>query len=350
MPRKSISKNFDIDLFLLYAPRMSTLLSLTTPVAADDSAAAAALCKAAADSSRIQVLALLHENSFSVGELVDILDIRQSALSHHLKILLQAQLVSTRREGNSIFYRQHTVTGSAPLDALRKAILTEASVVTLPVKTADRLTAIYSARASASVAFFKANADKFRNEQDLIADHYHYGDAVAQLLDNTAFSENTSALEIGPGDGAFLPELSRRFTKVCALDNSEEMLAKAQRYCRELGFDNMTYVSGDTTSDALAAESFHCIVTNMVLHHVAAPAQIFRDIRRLLAPRGIVTITELCRHEQTWAHSACGDLWLGFEPDELSSWAQAAGLAELTQTILAQRNGFQLQIRQFQRL
>ena len=77
--------------------------------------------------------------------------------------------------------------------------------MTLPIETTDRLSAIYSARANASVAFFKANADKFRNEQDLIADHYHYGDAVAQLLDNTAFSEGACALEIGPGDGAFLP-------------------------------------------------------------------------------------------------------------------------------------------------
>jgi DNA-binding transcriptional ArsR family regulator len=61
--------------------------------------------KALADSLRLQILRLLKNESFGVLELCRILDIRQSALSHHLKVLFTACLVSTRREGNSIFYQ-----------------------------------------------------------------------------------------------------------------------------------------------------------------------------------------------------------------------------------------------------
>ena len=64
------------------------------------------LNKAFADSLRLQILRLLKGESFGVLELCRILGIRQSALSHHLKILATAKLLSTRREGNSIFDRR----------------------------------------------------------------------------------------------------------------------------------------------------------------------------------------------------------------------------------------------------
>ena len=309
----------------------------------------ASICKAAADPIRAHVLALLHENSFSVGELVDILGIKQSALSHHLKILAQSELVSTRREGNSIFYRHRAATGNKALDALRSAILFEAANIVLAADIAERLEHIYGERAQSSVAFFNANADKFRDEKDLIADHYHYGEAVEQLLKDTLFERRDNALEIGPGDGAFLEKLSALFSQVTALDNSTDMLSKAQQRSLAANLTNVRFIHG-TTTEHNEIGAYDAIVINMVLHHVPAPAQVFRDAGKLLAPKGVLTVTELCRHEQSWAHTACGDLWLGFEADELSLWARSAGLIERTQTTLAQRNGFQIQIRQFQRV
>ena len=65
------------------------------------------LYKALADQLRLQILRLLRNESFGVLELCRILEIKQSALSHHLKILATADVVTTRREGNSIFYRRN---------------------------------------------------------------------------------------------------------------------------------------------------------------------------------------------------------------------------------------------------
>ena len=77
----------------------------------------AALCKASADSLRLQVLRVLREDSFGVSELCSIFDIRQPALSHHLKVLANAGLVATRREGNSIFYRRSELGQRPELEA-----------------------------------------------------------------------------------------------------------------------------------------------------------------------------------------------------------------------------------------
>ena len=92
-----------------------------------------------------------------------------------------------------------------------------------------------------------------------------------------------------------------------------------------------------------------CAVLNMVLHHVSSPAELFLDLQRALRPGGTLIVTELCLHGQEWAHQACGDVWLGFEPEELDLWAKAAGFSTGHSVYLAQRNGFRVQVRQFVR-
>jgi len=67
----------------------------------------------------------------------------------------------------------------------------------------------------------------------------------------------------------------------------------------------------------------------------------------MLLPGGSLFLSELCRHDQTWAREACGDIWLGFEPDDITRWAADAGLETGRQLYFSQRNGFSVQIRQF---
>lgn len=65
---------------------------------------AAQLLKALANERRLQVLCLLAGGERSVGELNDLLELSQSALSQHLAVLREEGLVATRREAQSIFY------------------------------------------------------------------------------------------------------------------------------------------------------------------------------------------------------------------------------------------------------
>ena len=60
------------------------------------------LLKASADQLRLEILQALQHESYGVLELCALFSIKQSAMSHHLKVLSKAQLVTTRREGNAI--------------------------------------------------------------------------------------------------------------------------------------------------------------------------------------------------------------------------------------------------------
>lgn len=65
---------------------------------------AAQLLKALANERRLQVLCLLAERERSVGEINELLDLSQSALSQHLAVLREEGLVRTRREAQTIYY------------------------------------------------------------------------------------------------------------------------------------------------------------------------------------------------------------------------------------------------------
>ncbi len=66
--------------------------------------AAAELLKALANSQRLRILCLLHDRELSVGEINRLVELSQSALSQHLAVLREKELVRTRREAQTVFY------------------------------------------------------------------------------------------------------------------------------------------------------------------------------------------------------------------------------------------------------
>jgi ArsR family transcriptional regulator len=309
----------------------------------------AALCKASGDQLRLQVLRVLRHDSLGVQELCSIFDIRQPAMSHHLKVLARAGAVTSRREGNTIFYRRATLGQHPALTELQSSLFLAVDQLTLPPAMENRLSELQEQRQQSSREFFQQNADKFRAQQDLIASYEQYAETVAQLQRNAPLSRRRLALEVGPGDGAFLQELAPAFEQVVALDNSAEMLEKARALAAKQSLSNVKFIHGDTRHPDLQGLEADCIVVNMVLHHTPSPADIFADLAGILAPAGVLLVTDLCNHDQAWARENCGDLWLGFEPGDLQLWAHSAGLSEIASEYLAQRNGFQIQVRLFGR-
>jgi ArsR family transcriptional regulator len=65
-----------------------------------------AFCKALGDGTRQRILEILqNEGEQCVGDLVDVFNVSQPTISHHLNFLRQANLVTSRREGKQIYYR-----------------------------------------------------------------------------------------------------------------------------------------------------------------------------------------------------------------------------------------------------
>ena len=64
----------------------------------------AELFKVFGDSTRIKILYVLFRSEMCVGDIAELLTMSQSAISHQLRVLKQAKLIKSRREGKSVYY------------------------------------------------------------------------------------------------------------------------------------------------------------------------------------------------------------------------------------------------------
>jgi ArsR family transcriptional regulator len=293
--------------------------------------------KAISDPTRLITLQVLGTGAYGVMELSELLDVKQSGMSHHLKILAKAGWVDSRREGNTIFYRRSLGDALSVQQQVFKALDAEP----LPESVRIQQLRIREERLASARQFFVEHTDDFELHQERIVLFDHYGPEALQLLDSLNCPQTTNVLEVGPGKGEFLKALSERFDAITGIDISPVMLEQAAE--QTSGSNNVTLMEGSTETLLKDDLRFDLIVYNMVLHHVPMPESEIAQCAKLLNPNGLLIITDLCHHDQEWAREQCGDQWLGFEPEELHQWANRHGFEREQTRFLALRNGFQVQ-------
>ena|SRR3972149_771711 len=65
----------------------------------------AELCKSLSDPKRLHIIKQLRDSERTVGELMEILGIKQSNASQHLAVLRKIGVVTPRKEGNTVYYK-----------------------------------------------------------------------------------------------------------------------------------------------------------------------------------------------------------------------------------------------------
>lgn len=84
----------------------------------DNAARACVLLKAMANPARLMVLCQIADGEKSVGELEEAIGLSQSGLSQHLAILRRKNMVTTRRDGQTIFYSLSSKEAAAVMGTL----------------------------------------------------------------------------------------------------------------------------------------------------------------------------------------------------------------------------------------
>lgn len=276
------------------------------------------LLKALADPCRLRLTAVLLSGEFTVQELTRILKMGQSRISRHLKILADAGVLTVKRQGTWSYYRVGE--GNTFFSAIRPAF--ERGLETLPERNRDlaAVAFILEERRRRSQEFFDRHA---RQWDDLARTLLPVPEYRERLLERAP--EGATVLEIGIGTGGLLAELAARAPKVIGVDHSPAMLEEARRRLASDGIRGVELRLGEMTHLPLPDASVGCVVANMVLHHAADPAAVLAEIRRVLAPGGVLQLADLARHEREAAREQLADQWLGFEEEELTAWLATAG-------------------------
>lgn len=83
-------------------------------------ARASVLLKAISNKTRLMIVCQLAEKEMSVGDLLDIIPLSQSAMSQHLALLRREKIVKTRREAQSIIYSLSSQNAKAVIETIHE--------------------------------------------------------------------------------------------------------------------------------------------------------------------------------------------------------------------------------------
>jgi ArsR family transcriptional regulator len=142
------------------------------------------------------------------------------------------------------------------------------------------------------------------------------------------------AIDAGTGDGGLLDVLAPVFERVVAIDRSAAQIARARERVGLRGYDNVTFVLGELDEGEVvraAGEGADAVFAVRVLHHAPRPAAVMEKLADLCRVGGAVVVLDYAAHDDESMRDQA-DLWLGFEPAELSRFARGAGLQKAAVT------------------
>ncbi|MBP2229121.1 ArsR family transcriptional regulator [Azospirillum agricola] len=286
-----------------------------------------ATLKAAAETTRLRLLALCAHGELTVTELTQILGQSQPRVSRHLKLLCDAGLLDRFREGTFAFYRLAEKGASAEL----ARVLVDAIPDSDPTLTLDleRLEAIKRGRSETAAAYFRENAARWHEIRSL---HVAEDEVEAALLrlfpaggpDGKGVEE---LLDIGTGTGRMLEVLGPRVQRAVGVDQSREMLAIARTTLEEAGLRHCHVRQADMYQLPFPSGSFDAAVIHQVLHFTESPAEVVAEAARVLRPGGRLLVVDFAPHTLETLREEHAHRRLGFADQEVAGWCRQSGLS-----------------------
>lgn len=277
--------------------------------------------KAAGETTRLRLLALLAAGELNVKDLTRILGQSQPRISRHLKLLTEAGLIERFREGSWVFFR---LAGGGGSGDLARAIVNslDASDPDLERDRA-RAEAVMRERAETAQAYFKEHA----SEWDVIRSLHVAEDEVEQaMLDAMGAGPFEYFVDLGTGTGRMLELFASRAKRAVGVDINRDMLAYARAKLEAANLSHCQVRQGDLFSLSFADGEVDAVVLHQVLHFLDDPASALNEAARILGPGGKLLVVDFAPHELEFLRETHAHRRLGLEPGQVADWIASSGL------------------------
>ena len=272
-----------------------------------------------ADPTRSRILLVLEGTELTVSELCAVVQLPQSTVSRHLKILSDEGWVAARDSGASRFYSLVPSRLDHFARRLWNVVREQTSGSTAAQQDARRRASVLNDRRGKMKSFFSGvagNWDQMRAEligarTDLLA--------LLDLLD-----ESWTVGDLGCGTGQLTEALAPVVKQVIAVDESGAMLNAAKRRLSALG--NVDVRGGSVEELPIEDGELDVALLFMVTHFVIEPAKVLAEVKRALKSGGRLVILDLTAHEREEYSMQMGHVWQGFTEEQLRAWVQDADL------------------------
>lgn len=280
-----------------------------------------------ADITRTRLLRLLEQHELTVAELCKVLQIPQSTVSRHLKVLMDENWLSSRRDGTSRLYRM--LLDDIDPSGRQLWILIREQVSDTPTASQDeqRLAEVLSERQTKSRAFFESSAGQWdRMREELFGDRFDlYG--LLGLIDS-----NWTVGDLGCGTGQIANVLSRFVKRVIAVDSSNAMLKAAKDRLKDA--KNIDLRQGDLKALPIDDNKLDAAILMLVLHHLPEPEQVISEMHRVTRVGGSILLVDMQPHARTEYQQQMGHVWLGFSESKMTTFLKNAGFKKVSYTPL----------------
>ena len=278
------------------------------------------------DETRGRLLHVLDQRELTVSELTAVLQLPQSTVSRHLKILADEGWVTSRSEGTSRYYRR---TRALEPDAEQLWGVVRSSLAGSPEAAQDeeRAREVEARRRTRSQEFFRTAAGKWDSVREELFGARPEFPALLALLD-----PGWTVGDLGCGTGQLAAQLAPYVGRVVAVDESPDMLEAARgRLDRADGVDVR---EGRLEALPVTDGELDVALLSLVLHYVAEPQRALEEAARALRPGGRVLLIDMVTHGREEYRERMGHLWQGFTEEQVRSWAEAAGFEAVRYTHL----------------
>jgi SAM-dependent methyltransferase len=273
--------------------------------------------RAAAEPTRLRLLALLARGELTVTEITQVLGQSQPRVSRHLRLLCDAGLLDRVPEGSWVFYRladNHVARTFVDLVGGSDQAL---------AADRDRLVAVQRSRQDMADSYFEAHAHEWNDIRSLHVPEEQVERALLELAGSAPISD---LLDIGTGTGRILGLLAPRAARALGIDRSHEMLACARAALSGTDARHVQLRHGDMYHLSVAPRSIDLVVLHQVLHYADDPAAVMREVARVLRPGGRLLLVDFAPHGEESLRDSHAHRRLGFASDEVAHLCAGAGL------------------------
>ncbi len=276
---------------------------------------------------RLRVLRVLEREELSVGEVAQVVQLPQSTVSRHLKILSEGGWVVRRASGTAMLYRLVLDEVAPEARALWVTIRENLASSQGSELSGDsrRLESVLAERASDPQAFF----GRVAGEWDSIRGQW-FGERFTPVSLLSLLPPEWVVADLGCGTGNVAELLAPVVKKVVAVDQSGPMLGAARK--RLSGASNVSFHEGSLEELPLANGSVDACVAVLVLHHVASPERALKEMRRVLRKPGregpgggVALIVDMLEHGRAEYRHTLAHKHLGFGARAMQRMCRDAG-------------------------
>lgn len=156
------------------------------------------------------------------------------------------------------------------------------------------------------------------------------------ILATVTLAGTEQAMEFGCGTGLVTGLLAPNLGHVLAVDGSEGMLDVLRGKLQGHGIGNVETLQADLP-EGMPAGPFDFVYSSLTMHHIEDVEGLLARIHDGLAPGGRIALADLAREDGSFhREDTAGIMHHGFDSAQLKRWAEVAGFADISVTVVHQ--------------